>query len=180
MRSGCGRAQPAESHWCTTDCRDVRAGACGGQTAPGCHYEMPSPGTEPRTGPTGCELGSSPALTGWKRCQTDPSAAQGSPLNPPVNVCHKRTFKLAAMRWLYWTRGNIRADQRWWRPCVCSPRSPIRTSRQRSAAAALPRRTWRSGGASDLGTPRQRSWFSSEWSRASGREHRRNYKDAFR
>lgn len=59
-------------------------GACAGQAAPGCRYETLSPGAEPMTGRTGCELVSSPALTVRTRCQRDPSAAQGSPLSQGV------------------------------------------------------------------------------------------------
>lgn len=64
-----------------TDCRDVHVVACASQTAPDCHYEMPSAGTVPTMGLTGCEQGSSPALTGRKQSQTDPSATQGNSLN---------------------------------------------------------------------------------------------------
>lgn len=64
-----------------TDCRGVHVVACASQTAPDCHCEMPSAGTEPTMGLTGCEHVSSPALTGRKQCQTDPSATQGNPLN---------------------------------------------------------------------------------------------------
>lgn len=82
--SWCGRARPAESHWCTNGCRDVPVGVCAGQTAPGCLYETPSPGAEPTRGQTGCELASGPALTVRTWCQRDPSAEQGSPLSQRV------------------------------------------------------------------------------------------------